>query len=113
MKKLIAVFALFALCLCLLAGCGEEAAENTTQPGATTMSWEDKVAQDQERLVVDNTALSIVLADLGVAQENVNVHTITSEENREVEVFLEANGVMYQYKVDMENCVVLSKNVCE
>ena len=107
--RLITVLALFAMCLCLLAGCGEEAPETTTAPVVTTMSWEEKDALDKANIATNNTALGIALADLGAQEADVVVHTITPDENRVVDMFIEYAGVMYHYQVDTERSVVLSK----
>lgn len=108
--KLITVFVLLALCLGLFAGCGEEApAVTTTAPVETTLSWAEKDAIDKAAIATNSSALAIALTDLGVNEDDVVVHTIGSDENRVVEIFLEYQGVMYCYQVDTENGTVLSK----
>lgn len=114
--RLITVIALICLSLCLLAACGEETPAGTTTaptgaaPETTvpTMSWEEKDALDKQNMATNNSGLDIALKHLGVSESEVMVHTISNEEGRVVEIFLQYGDTMYHYTVDVETEKVLS-----
>lgn len=87
-NRLIALFLLAALCVSLLAACGDDSAP-----------------------ITEKTAISIALTDAGLSESDVaelHAHVATGVERPSYSIHFDYNGETYEYVIDARNGEILS-----